>query len=266
MSHDFQHLLDSLEPRGQEAETYALDIPDTWAQGQTTYGGLTAALALEATQRRYPDLPPLRSAQVSFIGAAGGRVSLKPSLIRQGRSVAFAQADVVAEKGLATRALFAFGQARESQFDEFLLPAPDLPEPETADPYMRGPTAPTFTHHFETRLAYGGLPVSGSEHSNHFIWVRYKQPTPNSLVSLLALADMPPPAFMPRFTTFKPISSLTWMVNFLVEQPEPHGDGWWLLQSRAEHASVGYSSQDMLIWGKDLQPVVAGRQSVAIYL
>jgi len=82
----------------------------------------------------------------------------------------------------------------------------------------------------------------------------------------LALADMPPPAMMPKFTKPKPISSLTWMVNMLQENPQPYKDGWWLLQSRAEHASQGYSSQDMIVWGADLRPVIAGRQSVAIYL
>ena len=264
ISDSFPHLLESLQETS--SGNHAVTIPDSWAQGQTTYGGLTAALALEATQRSLTDLPPLRSAQVSFIGAAGGTVQITPSLIRQGRSMTFAQTDLVAEKGLATRAMFAFGHSRESAFSEFHLPAPDLPEPEDAGAYMRGPLAPVFTQHFDTKLAHGGLPVSGSEHSNHFIWARFKQPTPNSVVSLLALADMPPPAIMPRFTTFKPISSLTWIVNMLDDHPEPFRDGWWLLQSRAEHATQGYSSQDMIIWGKDLQPVVAGRQSVAIYV
>ena len=45
-------------------------------QGKTTYGGLSAALCLEGARRLLLEdggsLPPLRSASVAFVGAAGG--------------------------------------------------------------------------------------------------------------------------------------------------------------------------------------------------
>jgi acyl-CoA thioesterase len=84
------------------------------------------------------------------------------------------------------------------------------------------------------------------------------------MVALLALADMPPPALMAMFTELAPISSMTWMVNVLCDEPRTR-DGWWLLQSRAENASQGYSSQDMLVWNRDGELVIAGRQNVAIF-
>jgi acyl-CoA thioesterase len=264
MNDGFSDLLTSMQAAGDG--TQRVSIPAGWAQGQSTYGGLTAALGLEAVCRTYEDLPPLRSAMVNFIGAAGGDLTVRPELIRQGRSMTVAQADVIAEKGLATRSTFSFGVGRESAFDETHLPVPDLPEPEDAKPYFSGNLRPNFTQFFDSRLAKGGMPRSGSDQTNHFIWVKFEEPIEPSMVSLLALADMPPPAMMPKFTEFKPISSLTWMVNVLQENPQPYKDGWWLLQSRAEHASQGYSSQDMLVWGADLQPVIAGRQLVAIYL
>jgi hypothetical protein len=55
------------------------------AQGRTTYGGCSAALCLEAAKRLLRDqrhssgaaeLPPLRSAQVAFVGPAGGDVQV----------------------------------------------------------------------------------------------------------------------------------------------------------------------------------------------
>ena len=264
MSAGFTELLNSM--RAGENGTQNVNIPSGWAQGQSTYGGLTAALGLETVSRAFGDLPPLRSAMVNFIGAAGGELRVQPEMIRQGRSMTVAQADVIAEKGLATRSTFSFGIARESAFDETHLPVPDLPEPKDAQPYFSGLALPTFTQFFDSRLAKGGMPRSGSDQTNHFIWVRFEETIEPSMVSLLALADMPPPAMMPKFTEFKPISSLTWMVNVLQENPQPYKDGWWLLQSRAEHAAQGYSSQDMLVWGADLKPVIAGRQLVAIYL
>ena len=58
---------------------------------------------------------------------------------------------------------------------------------------------------------------------------------------------------------------MTWMVNVLSDAPTTR-DGWWLLQSRAESAGDGYSSQDMLVWNRDGELVIAGRQSVAIFV
>ena len=57
---------------------------------------------------------------------------------------------------------------------------------------------------------------------------------------------------------------MTWMVNIVSENLATR-DGWWLLESRAENASQGYSSQDMLVWNRDGDLVIAGRQSVAIF-
>ena len=72
MSDSFPHLLESLQETSPG--NHAVTIPDSWAQGQTTYGGLTAALALEATQRSLTDLPPLEYHQTKRISH---RLSLK---------------------------------------------------------------------------------------------------------------------------------------------------------------------------------------------
>lgn len=239
-------------------------ITQDWMQGRTTYGGLSAALCLEAVVKTYPGLPALRSAQISFIGPAGGDVTLQAQLLRQGKAVTFAQADVMGEKGLATRGIFAFGAARPSQFDQHYIAPPDLPGPAACDVYFPDAVGPSFTQHYETRLAQGALPGLGSTVHNHFIWVRHKDKAATSISALVALADMPPPAVMPMLKEFAPVSSMTWMLNFLNDTPQTK-DGWWLLQSRAENAAQGYSSQDMLVWNSDLEPVIAGRQSVAVF-
>lgn len=51
-------------------------VPDQWRQGRTAYGGLTAGLAYAAVQVEFPDAPPLRSANINFIGP----VTEKPCL------------------------------------------------------------------------------------------------------------------------------------------------------------------------------------------
>ncbi len=242
-----------------------LTIPPDWMQGRTTYGGLTAALSLNAVEAAVDGLPPLRSAQVSFIGPAGGGVRVIPEILRRGKSAVFAGADLFAEKGLAARSVFTFGAARDSEFDKDFITAPEMPPPDASPAFFPGENVgPAFSRHFEVKLAKGARPVTASSEHDHFLWVRFREDPPAGMVALLALADMPPPAMLPMFREFAPISSITWMVNFLVDAPTTT-DGWWLLQSRAEHARDGYSSQDMLIWNADLKPVAAGRQSVAIF-
>ncbi|WP_411819534.1 thioesterase family protein [Hyphococcus formosus] len=244
---------------------YSTSIPTGWMQGRTTYGGLSAALCLDVAKRSFPDLPPLRSAMISFIGPAGGDVTGQARILRQGKSVTFVEADIAGEKGLATRSQFAFGGARASMFDHTFSPKPDYKAPEDCEVYIPEEFGPTFAVHFESRLVRGARPGTGSTEHDHLIWIRHKDPKATDMTALLAIADMPPPAVLPMFKEFAPISSMTWMVNVVVEKPQTR-DGWWLMQTRAETARDGYSSQDMLVWNRDGELVTTGRQSVAVFI
>ena len=106
--------------------------------------------------------------------------------------------------------------------------------------------------------------MSGSKEIEHYIWARNRDTAAAGITALLGLADMPPPAVLPMFEEFAPISSMTWMLNFLVDTPQTQ-DGWWLMRSAAEHAKDGYSSQDMQVWNTDMEMVITGRQNVAIF-
>ena len=241
-------------------------VAENWLQGRTLYGGLSAALCLEGALKAFPDLPPLRSAQIAFIGPAEGDVAVRAGILRQGKSVTFVGADLSGEGGLAARAVFAFGLARASMFNRHFTPMPDLPGPEASGHFFPpGVDGPAFARNFDVRLARGGVPMTSSMEHDHFLWVRHRDPDATSIAALLALADMPPPAMMPMFPAFARISSMTWGLNFLTDHPSTE-DGWWLLESRAENAAEGYSSQDMFVWSSKGEPVIAGHQSVAIFL
>lgn len=261
MPTSFTALMGGIEKRG---DGFAVTIPADWMQGRTTYGGMTAALCLEGVVRAFPDLPPLRSAQISFIGPAGGDVTITASLLRRGKSVTFANGDLSAGGSLAARGVFAFGAARPSQFDLNFTARPAVTAPGDCPVYIPPGFGPSFAQHYDTRLAKGARPASAAAEHDHFIWVRHRDEGAASTVALLALADMPPPAVMPMLKEFAPISSMTWALNFLTEAPRTEG-GWWLLQSRAENAAEGYSSQDMLVWNAAREIVIAGRQSVAVF-
>lgn len=240
------------------------NITDNWMQGRTTYGGLSAALCLHAVQSAHSDLPPLRAASINFIGPAGGDIEVRTSKLRQGKSVTFITAELYGEKGLATHAVFSFGKARESRFDTVFSSCPILPEPDDSEDFFKRGPGPQFTSNFDCRLALGGLPISGSDASEHYIWTRHKDKSATDMVALLCLADMPPPAVLPMFKEFAPVSSMTWSINLLSDDLSTK-DGWWLMRTAAEHARDGYSSQDMQIWNSKRELVLSGRQNVAIF-
>ena len=56
-----------------ESHGHSIILPPDWLQCRTAYGGLSAALCLEATHRGIENLPPLRSAQYCFVGGTRNR-------------------------------------------------------------------------------------------------------------------------------------------------------------------------------------------------
>ncbi len=262
MNPSFSELLNSLKQTGEQQST--VNVTNNWMQGRTTYGGMSAALCYQAVVNDFPDLPPLRSAQINFIGPVGGDVNVTTKVMRQGRSVAYVSAEMMGEKGLATQAVFCFGTSRESRLDQDFTSPPVVPNVENSSDFFDSGFGPSFASNYDCLLAKGGHPVSGSDAFEHFIWVRHKDPQANDLAALIGIADMPPPAVLPMFKEFAPISSMTWMMNFLKEDISTE-DGWWLMRSAAEHARNGYSSQDMQVWNKAGELVIAARQNVAVF-
>ncbi|GAA0727402.1 thioesterase family protein [Sphingomonas japonica] len=234
-------------------------IPGDWMQGRTTYGGLSAALALHAAQQSEPDLPPLRSAQIAFIGPLAGDVTVTATRLRRGRNAAFVQADVTSEAGLGLRASFVFMAPLASKIaHDAAPPAPRQPPPPDAPLYVGDPGF--FTNNFE--FFDDKSPLSPAE------WLRWTRLRArdglDAMVELLAIGDALPPAALRLIGGFAPLSSLTWTIN-LVDPAPTTTDGWWLLSARADRAADGYSSQRMAVWNARGGLVADAMQGVAIF-
>ncbi|MGJ3648894.1 thioesterase family protein [Sphingomonas sp. GlSt437] len=242
-----------------------LTIPSDWMQGRTSYGGLSSAIALHAAQAAEPDLPPLRSAQISFIGPLAGDVRITATKLRRGRNAAFMQSDIVSEAGLGFRATFVFMADQQSQIDYVDQPYVAPPPPAPDAKLYTGPEE-FFTGNFNFRdlkTHADGTPLGKAE------WLRWARlrglGALDPMVEIMAVADgLPPAAFKMLDNRFAPISSLTWIVNLLTPTPKTK-DGWWLLSARSNYARNGCSSQDMAIWNADGELIATGMQSVAIF-
>ena len=240
---------------------FRAEIPSDWLQGRTAYGGLSSALALHAAQGIETDLPPLRSAQVSFIGPLAGAVTVTATKLRRGRTAAFIQADIVSEAGLGFRAMFVFMAEQPSRVDLSGGLQSNAPPPAPDANLYTGPDE-FFTGNFNF------LDLKG-EAKGDAEWLRWARLRDHAgidpMVEVLALADALPPAAFKLFgKDFVPLSSLTWIVNILTPTPATT-DGWWLLSAQSDHAVNGGSSQSMMLWNADGVPIAQSMQSVAIF-
>jgi acyl-CoA thioesterase len=253
-------IADILAAAERRAAGFRTAIPADWMQGRTAFGGLSAALALQAALDLEPDLPPLRSAQVAFIGPLAGDVTVTAARLRRGRNAAFLQSDVASEAGLGLRATFVFMAELASKVAHDAAPRASAAPPAPDAELYTGPDS-FFTGNFNFRDAEGDLGPA-----EWLRWARLRgRDGLHPMVELLAIGDaLPPGAFKLAAERQTPLSSLNWQINFLTPQPVTQ-DGWWLLHARADTAHHGYSSQRMAIWNAAGEPVAEAMQGVAIF-
>ncbi|WP_374764329.1 acyl-CoA thioesterase [Yunchengibacter salinarum] len=274
-------LLEKLEADPETPGRYHVTVDGGWMQGRTVYGGLVAGLALAAARRTLipafspagapPDpacLPPLRAAEVAFIGPAGHALELQVSILRRGRRVTFAGVDVFSEGALATRLLFTFAAGRDSGLT--MPPARPLPghlKPLESGVQLARSDGPAFLAHFDAWLVAGDLPGGGGSDTDIHVWTRINDPRLDEVppaVAFLTLGDVLPPAILSRLDGFAPLSSLTWSIN-LRHVPDRGALGWVLLNSRADWAAHGYSGQTMAAWDGDGVLMATAHQTVAVF-
>jgi acyl-CoA thioesterase len=243
---------------------FDLAIPADWHQGRTAYGGFSAALALDAALRLGGEMPPLRSAQVSFVGPLYGPVEARARVLRRGRNATWASAEIVrgGETGLAASFVF-------------MAPVPDSairldarPLPEGVIPIDQAREyplthAPVFLReHFDIRWA---LPRGEQKRPEVCCWVRCREHGGlDPMVHLLLIADALPPGIMPLVDARIPVSSMTWQCNILDPAPAT-ADGWWLMRASADYGRSGGSSERIEVWNANGAPVLDSMQSVALF-
>jgi acyl-CoA thioesterase len=250
----------------QDDGDHVIAAPEAWMQGRTLYGGITAALAYSAARDDCGDLGPLRSAQFTFVGPATGELRFRPALLRRGRSSAIVGVDCHNADGITTRGVFVFGGARASVVAHDLTPRVDVPPPEACERFHKtSKPLPGFLANFEFRLAGGARLFEPDKRPELIVWVRFVEGGGDDrIASLLAVADALPGAAMVSFPKPAPISTMTWGVD--LHQPLVGVDGWHLVCSTSESAADGYSLQTMRVYNQAGEPLLSGRQVVALFI
>lgn len=244
--------------------THGIAIPDSWMQGRTAYGGLTAALCLEAALKSHDELPPLRSAHFTFMSPTSGAPIIRTSTLRQGKSMTFLGASMLSGNDICATSTLCFGKSRDSvNFTKMTAPLAEAPE--NCPPFFVWDNKPAFMRNFDGRRAGGSMPCSGANNAMMTVWLKHKNLQGKlELPGILAIVDALPPAIFPLLQEPTPISTISWSIDFFDSQQKPYGE-WILLESRAECLDSGYSTQNIVAWSQSGDPIISCRQNIAVF-
>ena len=252
-----------LDPITADAGETRFSGLDHWMQGRTLYGGASALIAYTAVTRAFPDLPPLRGAQIAFVAPTGPEMELRREVVRQGRNVAQVRSEIWCEGACALTAFWLFGTDREPNALHDAAPVDEWPgAPEEAEPAMHGKGPAFIQNNFEILRAQEqqgpGAPVVRR-------WARLTERSGLDPVSeLILMGDVLPPGAMRAMQRQGPLSSINWSFNLLDSAPATR-DGWWLAETASQHADAGYSSERLRLWNADGKQILDGMQCVAVF-
>ncbi|MBQ0796281.1 thioesterase family protein [Zhongshania sp.] len=263
---DFKTLLSGVRAT-QNNNEYTVDIEETWLQGRTAFGGLSAALIVKAMLNQLPSDRRLRSLAVMFVGpvsAGEHRIVLRE--LRAGGSVTHIQGEIICNGEVGATVSAAFGKDRPSSTSLASPVMPQVAQPETFDafPFIEGIT-PTFTQHFDMRLCSGSLPFSQADFADFTMWLRFKETGDLDLPALIAIADVPP---MPGLNMIKlpgAGSSLSWYLEFPNQSVNNQMSDWWFYDYRSQAAGNGYFNNYATIWDSNGQAVMFSRQVATVF-
>ena len=252
-----------LEPITGKPGPARLDNAGDWMQGRTLYGGASALVGYTMAIRAFPDLPPLRAAQIGFVAPLGEEISLSAEIVRQGRNVTQVRSEIRNEKGVALTAFWLFAAERETNAHRVA----DAPENWPGDPEdnavaMEGQGPSFIQNNFEVRF---GQPKGEDHGATIRRWARLTEDHDLDPVSKLVLmGDVMPPGAMRVMQRMGPISSINWSFNVLDPETRSEG-GWYLAENASSHADNGYSSERLRMWDREGRQVIDGLQCVAVF-
>ena len=232
-------------------------------QGRTLYGGASALVAFTMAKRAFPDLPPLRAAQIGFVAPVGEEIELSCEIVRQGRNVTQVRSEIRNEKGVALTAFWLFAEEREANGKRAANPLGDWPgHPEDNPRAMEGKGPAFVQNNFELRYGQAKGEDLGATIRR---WARLTEEHELDCVSTLVLmGDVMPPGAMRIMERAGPISSINWSFNVL----DPHTqsrDGWYLSENSSQHLDAGYSSERLRMYDAEGRQVLDGLQCVAVF-
>ncbi|WP_108125806.1 acyl-CoA thioesterase [Saccharospirillum mangrovi] len=246
-----------------------VSVPDSWGQGRSVLGGLSAAMAFAILREQIPAQRPLRALSVSFVGplATEQDFGFQTQVLRSGKNVTQAEAKIVQGGQVCVALLASFGDARDSVTGVTATDAIpfDMPAKPNFLPHIPGVT-PQFFQHLDMTMLDGGFPFSGSKTSHEGGFMRFKAaPKIWTEAHLIALIDTWPPTLLQQLKKPAPASTLTWNLEFLHPHRPVASDAWFAYRSITRQAGEGYGHTDANVWDEHGELIVLSRQTITVF-
>lgn len=240
------------------------EVSEDWLQGRSAYGGIQAALAVEA-MLPFSEGLPMRTLQATLCSPVpAGTLRIEARLLRAGGNTRQVEARIT--DGEAVLALFVgiFGRARESEVaHDFVQPDIDSGAGH-AMPFLDG--MPAFLKQFSARILKGHFPGSGTPDTEHVYRISLHDDAERTgLPQLLAMTDFPPPVGLSWLKRFTPGSTMTWMLNFTGHRFDDQPLADWVIDVKLDAAHDGYTQQTVTLFAPDGYAVARGTQCMVIF-
>lgn len=261
----FSQVMQQFSP--QNPDEFTLQVPAQWGQGRAVFGGMAAALAMAHLQQAIPQGLPLRSVSVSFVAPLNaGAATVSRRILRQGKSVVQASAEIIQDGQVALVLLASFGAPRSSGHQLSANSAPQWQTEKVHTLPKQGPV-PEFTTHFDYRIAHGQLPFSGStlRELGGDIRMAGSESQQVGIVELLALVDAWPPVSLTLLNQPAPASSLTWTIEFMAHDLPFNTTDWWRYLAEIDYGADGYHHIAAKLWQPDGKLAAISRQTVTVF-
>jgi acyl-CoA thioesterase len=261
----FSETLESVRSSGSG---FIADVGEDWSQGRATFGGMVAALGNEAMRRLVPMDRPLRALNVTFVAPlVHGLVHINTRVLRVGKVVTIAQAELISAGAVAATMTGIYGSARATSI--VIEPArsgvaPRVENlPDSAYPPALG--GPAFLQHFALRWAEGTRPFTATPLSRSKAYIRHRETGTIGESHLVALIDVIPSPLLQMMSTPAPASSLVWTLEFLRHDYQFDAGAWWRIDTEVPSAKDGYASQGSMLLNPDGVPMALSQQLVAVF-
>lgn len=244
-------------------------LPDTWGQGRTAFGGITAGFLHYALSQVVDKDRSLRAFHTNFVGPVSFDTpfELVVEKLRSGRNMSQYLAKLMQNGAVCVCVQACFGVSRESKIVVDKLPTHSMTLPKKAKFIPQIPkVTPRFFRHYDLAIEQGQIPFSWSKHSHYHGWMRFKEGVSNfDYTHLISLIDAWPPAIIQQLKLPAPVSTVSWDIE-MVQPLKISGDNpWFGYQVDTKLASGGYAHTEATIWDDQERVVALSRQTIAVF-
>ena len=242
-------------------------VPEEWSQGRTAYGGLLAAVGMEALKGLIPEGRRAKSFTVAFLGPIppGQAFEVKTAILASGKSMTVGQVQIEVDGEVRFSKMVTYAADRSSAVAVAPASAPTWPAAEElpALPFIPKVT-PNFTQALEYRWAEGPMPFSGAKEGFFGGYFRFRDEAGAPEVALAGMFDAWPPAVLPLMKGPAPASTVNWSVQ-IFDPPDVRKGDWWRYRAHTVAASAGTATTKSELFAPDGLLVACAEQLVAIY-